>query len=80
VKHKAGRIAPAPCPNGPDGAHYWVMSWPESGRYIGTCRYCNEVRDADPALGLGGKPCGIVLEGSCSNREYPLQADFVEAE
>jgi len=53
------------------------MSWPE-GRYIGTCRYCNEVRDFDPTLGMGGKPCGIVLEGSRS--ELPIQRDYVEVE
>jgi len=76
---KAERKLAAQCPDSPTGVHHWVMSWPE-GRYIGTCQYCNEVRDADPTLGLGGKPCGIVLEGSASNREYPLQLDYVEAE
>ena len=58
TKHKH-----SPCLQSPTDAHHWLMSWPE-GRYIGTCRFCNEVQEFDATLGMrdvkpaSGSPLG----------------------
>jgi len=59
-----------------DGAHYWVMSWPE-GRYIGTCRYCNEVREYDPGAAVTQE---ALRTGAFMAREDGLQCDWVDNE
>ena len=65
------------CPKSPTGAHHFDMSWPE-GRYIGTCRYCNDVKEYDANLGMNGKP-STILEGT-SYRVDGLPREWVESE
>jgi hypothetical protein len=52
------------------------MSWPES-RYIGTCRYCNEVREYDPGAAVTQE---ALRTGAFMAREEGLQCDWVENE
>ena len=56
VKHN-GR-----CPQSPTGAHWWVMSWPEPCVYIGTCKWCGQVKHEDAALGM--KPMNLLPDGT----------------
>jgi hypothetical protein len=50
------------------------MSWPE-GRYIGTCRYCNEVRDFDP---MAAETVEALRTGAFTAREDGLRRDWVD--
>jgi uncharacterized protein (DUF849 family) len=72
----AGRISAAKCLQSPTGAHHFDMSWPE-GRYIGTCRYCNEVREYDP---MAAETVEALRSGAFTAREDGLQRDWVENE
>jgi hypothetical protein len=72
----AEQLARAKCINSPTGAHHFDMSWPE-GRYIGTCRYCNEVREYDPGAAVTQE---ALRTGAFMAREEGLPRDWVDNE
>lgn len=80
---KKERIARAQCSESPTGQHVFVMSWPEPRTYIGTCRYCNEVRQEDATLGAGqttkvgkyARGTTVMMAGSHQHIRDAMQAE-----
>lgn len=50
------------CPDSPTGAHHYIMEWPEPCVYIGTCKWCGQVKHEDAALGM--KPMNLLPDGT----------------